>query len=103
MSKLFLVPVDKLQVVPRPISPRLRSQIVYFATAGGSPGVPELGESEYWFDPSDVARWLEDGVISLISPLDTANMTDVELSEEQEEFLGWLATQGVRHVRIDER
>lgn len=103
MSKFMLVPIDRPQVSPREISPRLRSQIVYFATAGGSRGVPELGELEYWFNSSDVAEWLDSGVISLISPLDTANMTDVELSEEQESFLGWLAKEGVQHVRLDQR
>ena len=103
MSKLLLVPIDRPEVAPRPISARMRSQIVYFATAGGSPGVPILGESEYWFDASDVAGWVEGGVISLVSPLDTAHMTEVELSEEQEAFLGWLAKEGVQHVRVDER
>ena len=63
-------------------------------------GTPSLGEDEYWFDPSEVSRWLDDGVFYLVSPLDTANMTEVELTEEQEEFLGWLNAKGVAHVRI---
>ena len=103
MPKPLLVPIDKPEVAPLAISPRLRTQIVYFATAGGSGGAPLLDEGEYWFAPSDVARWLDDGVIELLSPLDTANMTEVELSEEQEVFLGWLAREGVSRVRIDER
>ena len=32
--------------------------------------------------------------------IDTANMTEVELSEEQEDFLNWLKTSDVRHVRV---
>ena len=36
----------------------------------------------------------------LVSPLDTANMTEVELSEEQEDFLNWLKSSDVRHVRV---
>ena len=100
MPRLSLAPVDKPAVAARPISDRLRSQLVYFALLSGSPGVPTLGENEFWFDPAEVAKWLDDGVISLISPLDTANMTEVELDEEQEAFLTWLTKEGVRHVRL---
>ncbi|MDB5349131.1 MAG: hypothetical protein JWN86_378 [Planctomycetota bacterium] len=101
MSRIVLTPLDCPAVAPRPISERLRSQLVYFGVPSGIAGVPTLGDSEYWFDPAEVSRWLDDGVISLISPLDTANMTEVELSEEQESFLGWLVKEGVKHVRVD--
>jgi len=68
----------------------------------GDPGVPALGENEYWFAEAEVAKWLEDGVIYLVSPLDTANMTEVEISEEQETFLSWLQEGRVQHVRVVE-
>jgi hypothetical protein len=102
MGKLELKPIDRPEVPPREISTRLRGQLVYFASAAGAPGVPELKEKEYYFAEGDVARWLDDGVFYLVSPLDTANMTEVELSEEQEAFLGWLQANGVRHVRLSE-
>jgi hypothetical protein len=102
MASPKLVPLDRTEVAARPISPRLRSQLVYFMSAHDAPGVPALGENEYWFAESDVAKWLDDGVIYLVSPLDTANMTEVELSEEQEALLGWLKAEGVRHVRVVE-
>ena len=38
----------------------------------------------------------------LVSPLDTANMTEVELTEEQETVLGWLDRNQVQHVRVVE-
>ena len=101
MSRIVLTPLDRPSVAPRPISERLRGQLVYFGLASNSPGVPTLGEAEYWFDPFEVSRWLDDGVISLISPLDTANMTEVELSEEQESFLTWLKKEDVKHVRVE--
>jgi hypothetical protein len=66
---------------------------------GGS-GVPALGENEYWFAAEDVARWIDEGVFYLVSPLDTANMTEVELTEEQEAMLQWLRQNGVQHVRV---
>jgi hypothetical protein len=75
---------------------------VYFMTGPGSPGVPPLGENEYWFAESDVARWLDEGVFYLVSPLDTANMTEVELTEEQEALLNWLRKNRVQHLRLSQ-
>ena len=101
MTRILAVPLDQPGVAPREISARLRSQLSYFLSAAGTTGVPALGEHEYWFAASDVARWVDDGVFYLVSPLDTANQTEVELSEEQEEFLNWLARGGIQHVRVD--
>jgi hypothetical protein len=101
MSSLRLVALDRPEVPPLAISARLRSQLVYFITPGGSPDVPALGEDEFWFAPDDVARSLDDGVVFLVSPLDTTNMTEVELSEEQEALLSWLQKNNVRHVRVE--
>jgi len=100
MNQPKLVPLDRPEIAPRPISARLRTQLVYFTSASDSTGVPPLGEDEYWFAQNDVIRWLDDGVFHLVSPLDTAHMTEVELTEEQEAFLGWLRSQGVQHVRV---
>ena len=100
MSKFKVIPIDPGSVPPKEISSRLRAQLVYFMSVEGEPGVPALAEDEFWFDPSSVAQWLDDGVIYLVSPLDTANKTEVEISEEQEEFLLWLKSNGVRHVRV---
>ena len=99
MSQLLLISLARPDLPARPISPRLRSQLVYFATPSG----PEIGEAEYRFDLAEVAQWVEDGVISLVSPLDTANMTEVELDEEQENLLIWLSKHEVAHVRVEER
>jgi hypothetical protein len=100
MSTILAVPLDRPGVSPREISARLRSQLIYFGSAAGTSGVPPLGDDEYWFARLDVENWLRDGVFYLVSPLDTANKTEVELSEEQEDFLTWLHDQGVQHVRI---
>src|SRR5262245_41524737 len=103
MAHLALEPLDRPEVAPWPISPRLRTQLVYFAGPADAPGAPPLGEHEFWFDEADVAKWLDEGVFHLVSPLDTANMTEVELTEEQEAFLGWLRANRVRHVRLSEK
>lgn len=101
MAKIVVVPVDRPDLPPREISARLRSQLTYFTSASGAEGVPVLGEHEYWFAAADVGRWLDEGVFHLVSPLDTANQTEVELTEEQEEFLQWLVDRGVQHARVE--
>jgi len=83
------------------ISPRLRGQLVYFAAAPGGAGVPPLGENEYFFRLIETRTFLDEGVIYLVSPLDTANMTEVEISEEQEDMLEWLAANSLEHVRVE--
>jgi hypothetical protein len=99
MSAPRLLPVDRPDVSPLPISTRLRGQLVYFMTAPGSPGLPELHENEYWIARDEVARWLDEGVFYLVSPLDSANATEVELTDEQEALLIWLRRHDVQHVR----
>jgi hypothetical protein len=99
MTQIKLVPVDRPAVNPLPISTRLRSQLVYFMTPAATQGVPALGENEYWFALDEVAKWLDEGVFYLVSPLDSANMTEVEITEEQEALLFWLNRNQVQHVR----
>jgi hypothetical protein len=98
-SSPSLIPLDPPGIAPFAISPRLRTQLNYFASPAGAPGVPPLAPGEFWFDSGDVDRWITDGVFYLVSPLDTAHMTEVELTEEQEALLNWLKSKVVRHVR----
>jgi hypothetical protein len=102
MSKLKLCSVDHPEVSPLPISARLRSQLVYFMTPADTAGIPHLGEDEYWIARDDVTHWLIEGVFLLVSPLDTANVTEVELTEEQDALLAWLDKHHVEHVRVVE-
>jgi hypothetical protein len=102
MSQVKLVSVDRPEVSPLPISTRLRSQLVYFMTPSATQGAPALGENEFWFASDEVATWLDDGVFYLVSPLDSANMTEVEITEEQEAMLSWFNRNQVQHVRAVE-
>jgi hypothetical protein len=102
MTQPLLVPIDRPEIPPRPISARLRAQLVYFMSDPNGPGVPPLGENEYWFDAKEVAAWIDEGVFYLVSPLDTANKTEVELTEEQESLLVWLQDGRVQHFRVEE-
>lgn len=80
----------------------MRGQLVYFMAAPTAPGMPALGENEYWFAPDEVKKWVAEGVFYLVSPLDSANMTEVELTEEQENMLNWLDKNQITHVRVKE-
>lgn len=102
MSLPRLLPVDQPHVSPLTITTRLRGQLVYFMTSPGSEGVPALGENEYWIARNEVVNWLSEGVFYLVSPLDSANATEVELTEEQESLLTWLDKYDIQHVRIVE-
>lgn len=99
---LQLRPIDRPDVAPLAISPRLRGQLVYFAAAEGAPGRPKLPPDEFYFPADEIARVLDDGFLELVSPLDTDKMTEVELTEEQEAMLEWLKRNGVQHVRVVE-
>jgi hypothetical protein len=102
MSQPRLLAVDRPDLALLPISARLRSQLVYFMTPAGSAGVPHLEENEFWIARDDVVEWLNAGVFYLVSPLDSANATEVELSEEHEALLTWLDKNGIQHVRVVE-
>jgi len=102
MSQVKILSLDHPEVPPLEISNRLRSQLVYFMTPPDAPGIPTLGEDEYWISRADVTHWLMEGVFLLVSPLDTDNMTEVELSEDQEAFLSWLDRYKIQHIRVIE-
>jgi hypothetical protein len=102
MSQFKLISIDHPRIEPLLISSRLRSQLVYFMALNDSPSVPLLGENEYWFSRAEISKWLSEGVFYLVSPLDTENKTEVELSEEQEVLLNWLNRHDVQHVKVIE-
>jgi hypothetical protein len=101
MSQISLVPIDHPNVKPLSISARMRGQLVYFMAAPEA-DTPGLGENVYWFAREEVRKWLDDGVFYLVSPLDSANMTEVELTEEQEIMLNWLDKNEIQQVRVQE-
>jgi hypothetical protein len=98
----MLVAVDRPLVGSLPITERMRAQLVYFMTPPDSAGVPPLGENEYWIARADVVKWLTDGVFYLLSPLDSSNVAEIDLTEEQEQLLAWLDMNRVEHVRVVE-
>jgi hypothetical protein len=81
---------------------RFRHEITYFMSVPGQHNVPQLGPHEYWIDAAAARAWLEDGVFEVVSPLDSATKTEIELSEEQEGWLQWIVDNGVTHVRLEQ-
>ena len=84
-----------------PMPDRFRHDVTYFATPPGVEDAPVfLPEREYWIRAEDARRVLEDGVITIVSPLDSAARTELEITEDQERWLVWLTTHGVQQVRL---
>jgi hypothetical protein len=80
---------------------RFKHDIAYFMTPAGEAGVPSLASGEYWVRLDDARRLLDDGVLVLVSPLDSENHTEVEISEDQEKWLEWMIAHRIEHVRIE--
>lgn len=92
--------VARPEVPPFPVSDRFRHEIAYFMSVPGNPGVPPLAEGEYWVSLEETHDWLDSGVISLVSPLDSQNRTEVELSEEHEAWLEWMLRHQIERIRL---
>jgi hypothetical protein len=80
---------------------RFRHEITYFMSIPGERDIPCLPKDEYWVRLDEAAAWYEEGVFSLVSPLDSENQTEVELTEEQEGWLAWMIENKVEHVRLE--
>ncbi len=94
--------LDQPNVPPCSMPTRFRHDVTYFATPAGVQDAPQhLGEREFWIRKADARRALDDGVVTIVSPLDSAARTEIELTEDQERWLEWLARYDVQHVRID--
>lgn len=95
-----VVAVDRPEVPPCEMPNRFRHDIAYFMSVPGEGTVPALPAGDYWIDLARARAWLDDGVFSVVSPLDSASQTEVELTEEQETWLSWLVAHGVERVRL---
>ena len=92
--------LDRPELAPYPMSDRFRHEIAYFMSVPGEAGVPAVGPGEYWVSLQRVQNWLDEGAILVVSPLDSESRTEVELSEEQEGWLEWMAEHHIEHIRL---
>ena len=98
---MWVKPVDKPAVAPFEMPARFRTDIAYFMTPAGVGGAPKLPAGEYWISLDDARRWLDEGVVEVISPLDSVHSTEFELTEEQENWLRWMVENQIQHVRVE--
>lgn len=95
-----------VQAVNRPdvpafkVSPRFRHDITYFAAHPSDLGRPTLPQGEYYIQLAAARVTLDDGVFRIVSPLDSDNRTELEITEEQEDWLKWIVEYEVEHVRL---
>lgn len=79
---------------------RFRMEIVYFMTPGDHPDSPKLAADEYWIRSADALRWLDEGVVSIVSPLSAEVTADIELTDYHERWLDWMIEEQVEHVGL---
>ena len=92
--------VDQPELAPLSMPARFRHDITYFVTPGGVQGAPALPAGEYWVRHCDAREFLDEGVLRIVSPLDSDHRTEIEITEEQERWLEWMIDHAVQHVRL---
>ena len=97
---MYVVAVGRSELAPLEMPARFKRDIAYFMTPSGERGAPQLVPGEYWIDLAEAERWLAEGVLMLVSPLDSENQAEVEISEEQENWLQWLVDHRVQHLKL---
>ena len=97
---ILVFAVDKPELAPFRMPDRFRQEITFFMTMSGEHGIPKLPHGEYWVGLPDARAFLDEGVIRIVSPLDSDNQTEIELSEEQENWLEWMTANTIEHVRL---
>lgn len=85
---------------PLAMPDRFRHEVTYFMSVPGEGDTPAVGEGEYWIQQENSRRWLDDGVVEIVSPLDSGSKAEIEISEEQEDWLQWMVDHQVQHIRL---
>lgn len=95
-----IISIDRPDVGSMEMPERFRKEIVYFMTPPDTPGAPVCGKNQYWIPLAHSQEWLEDGVFSLVSPLDAESKAEIELTEDQERWLEWMVKNQVTVIEI---
>src|SRR5688572_6085665 len=99
---ILVYAVEKTELQPFEMPARFKHDITYFAAQVGEHGVPEaIAQGEWWVRLEDAQRLYDEGVIRIVSPLDSANSVEVEITEEQEAWLKWMIQNEIEHVRLE--
>lgn len=100
MSIVRVIASDRPELAPFEMPDRFRREVVYFMSPGDLPGAPSLTKNQYWIKTEDIDRWLADGEFQLVSPLDAESVAEIELSEEQEQWLEWMSKNQITKIEI---
>ena len=98
---LLVYPVDKPELPPFKMPHRFRTDVAYFMTPAGEEGVPGLAAGEYCVRLKDARRWLDELVVEVVSPLAAMSTAEIELTEEQEQWLEWMIEHEVERIRLE--
>ena len=100
MAKYLIHALDKPETGPYEISPTLRNQLQYFTTGEVRDG---NNPDEFFFPLERTSQLLEVGVFYVVSPLDEQHQAEIEISDEQEDLLDWLVSNGIQRVKVEAR
>jgi hypothetical protein len=94
--------IEKPQLPPFEMPARFKRDIIYFVSRAGEQGVPNcIAEGERWVRLEDARRIYDEGVIRIVSPLDSANTAEFEITEAQEAWLHWMIQHEIEHLRLE--
>ncbi|ODA36480.1 MULTISPECIES: hypothetical protein [Planctopirus] len=97
-----VIAVDRTDVAACVMPDRFRHDVTYFASPAGTGDAPaQLSPREYWINAADAKVTLEDGVLTIVSPLDSSSRTELEITEDQERWLEWLVKHNIQHIRLE--
>ena len=99
MAKYLVHAVDKPELKPYEVSRTLRGQLHYF-TEGEIRS--RENPNDYLFLLERTTQLLDEGVFYVTSPLDDQNRAEIEITDEQEDFLNWLVSNEIERVRVSE-
>ena len=92
--------VNRNDIDPFEMPARFSHDVAYFMTPAGAQGVPDLKKGEYWVRLDEAKQWLDDGVVEVVSPLDSGRTAEIEITEQQEAWLEWMVQHEIEHVRL---
>ncbi len=93
--------VERPDLAPFEMPDRFRHDITYFVTSPGEHGAPaSLAEGEWWVRLEDSRDIYDGGTIRVVSPLDSASTSELEITEAQEAWLRWMIDNRIERVRL---
>jgi hypothetical protein len=93
--------VNRPELSPLEMPARFKHDVAYFMTPPGERGAPaKMPSGEFWIEIEDARRWLDDGVLLVYSPLDSTKQAEIALTQEQEDWLEWIVSNQINHIRL---